>query len=117
MTSQDKKKVPKPPKIGRESQKSKPKASSVAIDPDFGRKFFNSSIAIVIFLLVLNFFTGWLSYTTMTALCLGPPVTVSKLAGKAYYKPGEYGYGPGPVLFTDYYCTEQDPSRPRTTIK
>lgn len=65
------------------------------------------ALSVVTLLVVLNFFTGIVSYSFMYARCSQPPVTASKfMAGYNYYLPGQSGYGPS--MFTEYYCSEQE---------
>lgn len=63
---------------------------------------------ILIFLIVLNLFTGVLSYGFMTVRCGHLPITASTFASDYhYYTPGQSGYGPS-MFHNAYFCSTEE---------
>lgn len=64
-------------------------------------------VMVIVLLLIVNLFTGYVTYGVMTIWCMKLPVTATDFASSyTYYKPGQVGYGPN--VFAQYYCSEED---------
>lgn len=63
---------------------------------------------IVIFFIVLNFFTGFIGYTVNYVRCGHKPTIVSTfMGGNSYFKPGDPGYAPD-GFSTLYFCSTEE---------